>query len=81
MCCLDDFSSVGRRAEVDDVEGLSKAEILIRDELDGRGSRGICGAFEKTKGRSLVGSGSVRSYHAVRGLCRSATGVTLEQGV
>lgn len=45
---LDDLSRWGER--VDDMEGLEEAEILIRDKLDGRESRGSCGAFERTKG-------------------------------
>lgn len=45
---LDDLNRWGEG--VDDVEGLEEAEILIRDKLDGRRSRGLYGAFERTKG-------------------------------
>jgi len=57
--CLGDFSRGRRGARVDDVECCLKAEILIRNELDGRGSRGSRVAFAKTKGRSFVGVESV----------------------
>jgi hypothetical protein len=35
---------------VDDVEGFAEAEILVRHEVHGRGSRSRVSAFEKTKG-------------------------------
>lgn len=50
-CCL----SAWRRADVDDVEGLSDGEILVTDEVCGRESRGGGRAFEKTKGGSNIG--------------------------
>ena len=34
------------------MEGFAQAEILVRNEAHGRGSRGSCGAFEETKGKS-----------------------------
>jgi len=64
---LDDLSRWGER--VDDVEGLEEAEILIRDKLDGRESRGICGAFERTKGSPMGEWGQLwaatRQHHGI----------------
>jgi hypothetical protein len=68
---LDDLSRWWER--VDDVEGLEEAEILIRDKLDGRESRGICGAFERTKGsprgewEQLRPSDSSAPRHSIKG--------------
>lgn len=51
-----DFSS-GRRSGVDDVECLSKAEILVRDEVHGRRSRSQRVAFEGPKAVEASGEG------------------------
>jgi hypothetical protein len=53
---LGDFSK-WRWNDVDDVESLSDAEILITDEIDGPRSRGVGFAFEKTKGESARSAG------------------------
>jgi len=37
---LRDFSRGWRRTRVDDVESFAKAEILVRDDFNGLGSRG-----------------------------------------
>jgi len=50
--CLGNFSGRWWNG-VDDVESLSKAEILITDEFNGPRSRGGGFAFEKTKGESV----------------------------